>query len=69
MCSANSFQSDHVVREVYVAGNARKPFVAFQRDSAELPDELEYFLTGFPRIPAPIAEPAHIRSEISRLVS
>lgn len=69
MCSRNSFQSDHVVREVYVAGDARKPFVAFQLDTTELPDELQYFLSGFPRIPVADAPPDKIRSEIARLTA
>ncbi len=32
MCSKHAFQSDHVVREVYVAGDEKKSFVAVQLD-------------------------------------
>ena len=69
MCSENSFNSDHVIREIYIAGDYRKPFVAFQLDATDFPDEVIYFLTGFPRIPVANADPARIRTEITRLVS
>jgi hypothetical protein len=29
MCSADAFKSDHVIREVYVAGDNKKPFIMF----------------------------------------
>ena len=51
MCSQNAFASDHVIREVYVAGDYKKPFIAFQLDSTEFPDEILYFVSGFPRVP------------------
>jgi hypothetical protein len=40
MCSHNAFASDHVVREIYVAGDLKKPFIAFELDNSEIPDEL-----------------------------
>lgn len=52
MCSRHAFDSDHVVREVYVAGELGKRFVAVQLDAAPMPDDMIYFLSGFPRIPA-----------------
>ncbi len=69
MCSHNAFASDHVVREVYVAGDFRKPFLAFRLDEAQFPDELIYFLSGYPRIPADPIEPEQLREEIKRYVS
>ncbi|MFO1128977.1 MAG: toll/interleukin-1 receptor domain-containing protein [Rhodospirillales bacterium] len=69
MCSRNAFASDHVVREVYVAGDFRKPFIAFQLDQAQFPDDLIYFLSGFPRIPADPLQPEQLREEIRRYVS
>ena len=69
MCSRNAFASDHVVREVYVAGDFRKPFLAFQLDQTQFPDDLIYFLSGFPRIPADPVEPEHLKEEIRRYVS
>lgn len=50
MCSENSFSSDHVIRELYVAGTRRKPFVAILLDSSEFPNDFEYFLSGFPHL-------------------
>ena len=69
MCSRNAFASDHVVREVYVAGDFRKPFLAFQLDQTQFPDDLIYFLSGFLRIPADPDEPEHLKEEIRRYVS
>ena len=50
MSSRNAFASDHVMREVYVAGDYKKPFIVFQLDQAEFPDEVLYFISGFPRV-------------------
>ena len=38
---------DHVTREVYVAGDCKKPFIVFQLDPAEFPDELRYLCLVF----------------------
>ena len=51
MCSRHAFESDHVIREVYVAGECKKPFIAFQLDPANFPDDVLYFVSGFPRVP------------------
>jgi TIR domain len=69
MCSKNSFTSDHVTREVYVAGDYKKPFIVFQLDSANLPDELLYFVSGFPRLPLATIDQQQLRSEIARLLA
>jgi hypothetical protein len=68
MCSRNSFESDHVIREIYVAGDFKKPFIAFELDPTEMPDELRYFLSGFPRVPAKTLDPDSLRVELARLV-
>lgn len=69
MCSRDSFESDHVTREVYVAGDFGKPFIAIQLDPTEIPDELLYFLSGFPRVPAAAARDGALRAHITRLVA
>lgn len=69
MGSQNSFGSDHVVREVYVAGDLKKAFVVVQLDDADIPDELLYFITGFPRVKASESAPDRMRSEIARYVA
>jgi hypothetical protein len=68
MCSHNAFASDHVIREVYVAGEYKKPFIAFELDSAMLPDEILYFLTGFPRVPVGKIDPDILRSTIAKFL-
>ena len=73
MCSRNSFGSDHVVREVYLAGDSKKPFVCVTLDEglsdADFPDELLYFVTGFPRLKLADLAPGRMRSEIARFVA
>ncbi len=73
MCSNNSFQSDEVVREIYLAGSARKPFVAFFLDREPAPDGLpadfEYFLTGFPFVPVKGRDDQALRADIRRFLS
>jgi hypothetical protein len=69
MCSESAFVSDHVIREVYVAGDLRKPFIAFQLAQAEFPDELLYFLSGYPRVPASPVDASLVRTELSRLLA
>ena len=68
MCSRNSFASDHVIREVYVAGDHKKPFIVFQLDQAEFPDEVLYFISGFPRVSVAALDQQRLQSEISRLL-
>lgn len=69
MCSRDAFASDHVIREVYVAGDFKKPFVAVQLDEAEFPDDLIYFLSGFPRIAVADFAPERMRQEMARFVA
>ena len=68
MCSQHAFASDHVIREIYVAGDSKKPFIAFQLDPTEFPDEVLYFVSGFPRIPIAGIDQQRLNSEIARLV-
>lgn len=68
MCSTNSAKSDHVVREIYVAGDFKKPFIVFELDDGELPDELLYFLTGFPRLQKALADTDAIAGHVSQFV-
>ncbi len=44
MCSARSFASDHVRREVYLADKYRKALLPIRLDDAEMPEDIEYFL-------------------------
>jgi hypothetical protein len=67
MCSQNAFTSDSVIREINVAGDMKKPFIAFQLDLSEFPDEVLYFVSGFPRIPIANLNPERLRTEFSRL--
>jgi len=69
MCSRNSFESDHVIREIYVAGDFKKPFVAFELDGSPIPDELLYFLSGYPRLPVKEMDPARIKAEVVRILA
>jgi TIR domain len=68
MCSRNALASDHVVREIYLAGDYKKPFIVFQLDPTELPDEVRYFVSGFPRVPIAKMDPRTLQSEIQRLM-
>jgi hypothetical protein len=68
MCSRNSFKSDHVIREVYIAGDHKKPFLVFQLDRTEFPDEMLYFISGFPRLSVDALDPQGLRTELSRLL-
>jgi hypothetical protein len=69
MCSQNAFVSDHVIREVYFAGDCKKPFIIFQLDSTGFPDEILYFVSGFPRVPVATIDPQQLRSQIAQLVA
>lgn len=44
MCSAASFASDHVRREVYLADKYRKALMPVRLDRAEMPEDIEYFV-------------------------
>lgn len=44
MCSAQSFASDHVRREIYLADKYEKPILPVKLDGALMPEDIEYFL-------------------------
>jgi hypothetical protein len=69
MCSRSAFASDHVIREIYIAGDYKKPFIAFLLDLTDFPDEVQYFLSGFPRIPIASVDSHQLRSQIARIVT
>jgi TIR domain len=69
MCSQHAFASDHVIREIYVAGDCKKPFIAFRLDPTEFPDEVLYFVSGFPRVEIAAMDPQRLHLEIRRLLS
>ena len=47
MASPNSYSSDQVVRELYLAMNHKKTIVPIEIEPADLPDELQYILAPF----------------------
>ncbi|MEL6663267.1 MAG: TIR domain-containing protein [Pseudomonadota bacterium] len=44
MCSAAAFSSDHVRREVYLADKYKKALMPVRLDTAEMPEDIEYFM-------------------------
>lgn len=44
MCSAESFQSDNVRREIYIADKYKRKLLPVRLDFAEMPEDFEYFL-------------------------
>ena len=68
MGSRNAFASDHVIREIYVAGDHKKRFLVFQLDQTDFPDEVLYFTSGFPRISTAALDRQRLRTELSRLL-
>ncbi len=44
------------------------PFLVFQLDHSEFPDEVLYFVTGFPRLSVTAIDPQGLRTELSRLL-
>jgi hypothetical protein len=69
MCSQNAFASDHVIREVYIAGDLKKPFIVFLLEPGDLPNDILYFVSGFPRITVTKMDVQTLRLEIARLVT
>jgi len=47
MASPNSYGSDQVVRELYLAMNHKKAIVPIEIEPAEMPDELQYILAPY----------------------
>lgn len=68
MCSRNSFNSDHVLREVYVAGDCRRPIVSLELDGSAPPDDFLYFTSGFPRLPVAGLASGALKSTLARFV-
>ena len=68
MSSQNAFATGQVVREIYLAGDLQKPFIVFQLDPTDPPDEVLYFISGFPRIPVTV-DREKLLSEIKRLIA
>ena len=69
MCSQHAFASDQVIREVYVAGDFKKPFIIFQLDPADFPDDLLYFISGFPRVLVTPLDAQQLRFQIAKLIA
>ncbi|MGA9600683.1 MAG: toll/interleukin-1 receptor domain-containing protein [Methylocystis sp.] len=69
MWSQHAFESDHVIREIYIAGDYKKPFIIFQLDSTGFPDEVLYFVSGFPRISIAAVNRQQLCSEIERVLA
>lgn len=46
MCSARAFASDHVRREIYLADKYKKGILPVRLDTAEMDEDIEYFLAG-----------------------
>jgi hypothetical protein len=69
MSSRNALLSDHVIREIYVAGDYSKPFLVFQLDPSNFPDDVSYFITGFPRLRVGAVNRQELLSEIRRLIA
>ena len=69
MCSQNAFASDHVIREVYIAGDLKKPFIVFLLEPGDLSNDILYFVSGFPRITVTKMDMQTLRVEIARLVT
>ena len=66
MCSEAAFKSDHVIRELYLAADFKKPLIAILLDTSEIPDEAKYFVTGYPRIAASVLSQADLTSNIGK---
>ena len=49
-------------------GDCKKPFLVFQLDHSEFPDEVLYFVTGFPRLSVTALDRQGLRTELSRLL-
>jgi hypothetical protein len=68
MCSKNAFASDHVIREVYMAGKFKKPFLSFLLDRTELPDEINYFISPYPLLPVTTMHESELKSAVEKFL-
>ncbi|MCX7363686.1 MAG: toll/interleukin-1 receptor domain-containing protein [Alphaproteobacteria bacterium] len=57
MASPSAYASHQVVRELYLAMNAKKQIIPIEIEPAELPDELEYILAPYQRHVLEAGEP------------
>jgi hypothetical protein len=69
MCSRQSFRSDHVKREVYLADKYKKPIVPVFVEPVEPPDDFEYFLAGLQRLDWYAAPSADRRAALTAAVA
>lgn len=46
MCSPRAFESDHIKREIYLADRYKKQMLPVFLESAEMPEDFEYFFAG-----------------------
>lgn len=67
--SRNAFASDHVIREIYVAGDFKKPFLVFEIDKLDFPDDVLYFISGFPRVWMTDIATGKVQAAVSRLLA
>lgn len=58
MCSAESFQSDNVRREIYIADKYKRKLLPVRLDFAEMPEDFEYFLIDRQWLDLTTVEPA-----------
>lgn len=69
MCSARAFASDHVRREVYLADKYRKGLLPVRLDTAEMPEDIEYFLAGVQWVDLAGADPNEHAERVRRALS
>lgn len=66
MCSSTAYDSDHVVRELYLADKYRKPMIPVEIERATPTVDFEYFFSGLDFVPAQPAERC-VRAIVQRL--
>lgn len=69
MCSARAFESDHVRREVYLADKYKKGLLPVRLDTAEMPEDIEYFLAGVQWVDLAGADPDEHAERVRRALS
>ncbi len=67
-CSKPAFQSDHVAREIYLAGHMKKAFILVFLEDLTIPDEFLYFLTGFHQIQISEVPPSQVGPKMRILI-
>jgi hypothetical protein len=51
MCFSTAYNSDHVIRELYLADKYGKPMIPVEIETCTLGEDFEYFLSGLEFIP------------------